>query len=232
MPRLVNSSSPSACVRLAISTTSTPPMRTAAQSPSGTCVGPKLCQQSRASRATVTVASTGAPDAGPILPPKRSGNVAPSPASKHSLTAIGSQIGPTAAPSTLRSIRWRRMVVLSDGAPPPALSAGSASTTGATLLATRRGHALRHLEELRHRLAAHGHQLLADASWPAGLLWPCRRRRSPARGSSSRAHRRRGSSARWRSTGCRPCPPSLLIRSTNARISGSVVGYICICRQS
>src|SRR3954468_21834896 len=52
MPRLVKSSRPSACVRLVISTASTPPTRTAAQSPSGTRVGPKPCQQSRASPTT------------------------------------------------------------------------------------------------------------------------------------------------------------------------------------
>src|SRR5213075_214564 len=63
MPRLVNSSSPSACVRLVISTTSTPPTRTQAQSPSGTCVGPKLCQQSCARPVDATVRVTGlAPD--------------------------------------------------------------------------------------------------------------------------------------------------------------------------
>ena len=71
------------------------------------------------------------------------------------------------APSTLRSIRWRRMLVLSDGAPPPALSAGSAITTGGRLLATAARHPARHIEELRHRLAAHRHQLLAEAAWPA-----------------------------------------------------------------
>ena len=45
-------------VRLVISTTSMPPTCTAAQSPSGTWVGPKLCQQSRFRAVTVTVAST------------------------------------------------------------------------------------------------------------------------------------------------------------------------------
>ena len=109
----------------------TPPMRTAAQSPRGTLVGPKLCQQSRFKAVTSTRASTGCPDARPILPPMRRGKLAPTPASKQSRTAIGSQIGPIAALLAPLSISWRRMLVLSEAAPPPALSAGSASTTGA-----------------------------------------------------------------------------------------------------
>jgi hypothetical protein len=54
-----------------------------------------------------------------------------------------------------------RMLVLSEGAPPPALSDGSATTTGAALKASA---ARRHLgvQELGHGLAAHGHQLLAE----------------------------------------------------------------------
>src|SRR5260370_6604498 len=108
----------------------------AEQSASGTWVGRNLCQQSRLSPITVTLASIGAPEVGPILPPKRSGNSAPSPASKQSRTAIGSQSGPSTASCASRSISRRRIVVLSDGAPPPALSAGAALTTGATLEAS------------------------------------------------------------------------------------------------
>jgi hypothetical protein len=64
------------------------------------------------------------------LPPNRSFSLPPSPASKQKRTAIGSQIGASAAPSILRSISRRRITVESDGAPPPALSEGSAITTG------------------------------------------------------------------------------------------------------
>ena len=66
----------------------------------------------------------------PTLPPNRNGSRAPSPASNASRTAIGSQIGATAAPCTPRAIRRCRKVVLSEGAPPPALSVVSAITIG------------------------------------------------------------------------------------------------------
>ena len=56
---------------------------------------------------TSTSASMGWPEVTAVLPPKRSWSFAPSPAAKQKRTAIGSQSGPTAAPSTLRSIRRR-----------------------------------------------------------------------------------------------------------------------------
>jgi hypothetical protein len=79
-------------------------MRTAAQSPTGTCVGPNLCQPSRFRPMISTSASTGWPELGAILPPNRRPIRAPRPASKQMRTAIGSQIGPRQALSTFFSI--------------------------------------------------------------------------------------------------------------------------------
>ena len=81
---------------------------------------PGIALQSR----NLTRASTGAPEPGPISPPNRSANFAPS-------TGIEADAHDDRVPDRsetgildLASIRWRRMSVLSDGAPPPALSAG------------------------------------------------------------------------------------------------------------
>ena len=164
MPRLVNSSSPVAWVRLAISTTSTPPMRTAAQSPTGTCVGPKLCQASRfrPDRPRPRHRSA-APEVGAILPPKRRpirGAETGVEAEAH-----GDRIPDRPEAGASRrccSIRCRRMSVLSDGAPPPALSAGSAITTGRSLKATPSPTPAATSNDTAARLAAQRHQLLAE----------------------------------------------------------------------
>ena len=137
MPRLVKSSSPSACVRLVISTTSTPPMRIAAQSPSGTLVGPKLCQQSAARPITVDAWHRWAGRT-----PDRSCRRSAAGRwrrARHRSTAArrrGPRSDPAPHRSALRAISSRRMLVLSEGAPPPALSEGSAITTGAALKAS------------------------------------------------------------------------------------------------
>jgi len=115
--------------RLVINTASTPPTRTAAQSPSGTRLGPKVCQQSRARHLTSTMASIGAPDAGAVLPPKRSGNCAPCPASKHRRTAMGSQIGTDCRTVELALDKVTQDVRIIGGRATPALSSGSAITT-------------------------------------------------------------------------------------------------------
>ena len=89
---------PIACARVEISTASTPPMRIDATSPSGTMAPAKVWCAFGTQRMISTSASTGGPDASAVLPPKRNGSLAPSPASNASRTAIGSQIGATAAP--------------------------------------------------------------------------------------------------------------------------------------
>ena len=116
-------------MRSEISTTSMPPKAMVAQSPRGTFASTKVWCAWRRSAVTVTSASTGGPELGAILPPKRSRSRPPSPAMKHSRTAIGSHSGPSATPVTPRSIRRRRIQVESPGAPPPGLSEGSAQTT-------------------------------------------------------------------------------------------------------
>ena len=137
MPRLVKSSSPVACVRLVISTTSTPPTRTAAQSPD---------RHLGRAEALPGVALAG-----------RSPRPRHRPAGRRSARSCRRSAARTSRRARRRSrahgdrdprsgrgrhsrpcsaIRWRRMSVLSDGAPPPALSAGSAITTGRSLKAT------------------------------------------------------------------------------------------------
>ena len=163
MPRLVKSSSPVACVRLVIRTTSTPPTRTAAQSPTGTWVGPKLCQASRL-RPMISTIGVDRLARSSARSCRRSAARSSRPARHRSRCArrSGSQIGPRQAFSTLLSIRWRRMSVLSDGAPPPALSAGSAITTGRSLKATPSPRRPPTSRRRRHGLAAQRHQLLAE----------------------------------------------------------------------
>ena len=79
---------------------------------------------------TLARASIGGPDCGPSLPPSRMSSSAPSPTSKASFTAPGSQNMPMAASFTFLSSRAFRMKVESEAAPPPALSDTSASTMG------------------------------------------------------------------------------------------------------
>ena len=67
-----------------VSTTSMPPMRTAADLPSGSRGGPwpnNACIASARTEITSTSASIGAPDSRPALPPIRNGRRAPTPAS-------------------------------------------------------------------------------------------------------------------------------------------------------
>ncbi len=66
---------------------------------------------------------------GPTLPPTRRLRRAPLPADMAMATACGSQIMPRAAFCTPRSSRARKRKVESQAAPPPGLSALSASTT-------------------------------------------------------------------------------------------------------
>ena len=78
----------------------------------------------------MTSASTGAPEVMAVLPPKRNGSVVPTPAAWQNCTATGSHSGPTQASLRPRSSSRRMTLVLSDAAPPPALSDESATTVG------------------------------------------------------------------------------------------------------
>src|SRR5436305_1770276 len=98
MPRLENRSVPMPWDRVEISTASTPPMRMDAASPMPTVAPENDWNAFGTQRMTSTLASTGGPDDFAILPPNRNGSFAPSPASNAMRTAIGSQIGATAAP--------------------------------------------------------------------------------------------------------------------------------------
>ncbi len=130
-PSWVNMSVPMAWLRSVISTMSMPLASTSAQSPIGTGASDRPVITMSGSRAlTVQSRSSGSPDSGLILPPMRIDRRAPTPASKAMRTAIGSHIGPTAALPMPRSIMRRRIKVESLAAPPPGLSAPSASTTG------------------------------------------------------------------------------------------------------
>ena len=162
MPKFENRSVPIACARVEISTASTPPMRIDATSPSGTIAPAKVWCASGTQRITSTSASTGGPENVATLPPNRNGSRAPSPASNASRTAIGSQIGATAAPCTPRAIRRCRKVVLSEGAPPPALSVVSAITIGPSGCGQRRVDRAIDVMEVRRRLLAQRDQLTAD----------------------------------------------------------------------
>ena len=210
MPRLVKSSSPVACVRLVISTTSTPPTRTAgaiahrylgrAEALPGVALEADDLDLGvdRLARASGDLAAEAQPD------PRRR-----APRRSNAARRSGSQIGPEAGDSRpCCSIRWRRMSVLSDGAPPPALSAGSAITTGRSL----KRDALRPSPRRRRTIAAwvlpRRTPVPRRASSPAHRPSSCRRRRSPARACRPRPRRRRGSNGRSRRRGCRPCPPS------------------------
>ena len=80
-------------------------------------------------------------------------------------------------------------------------------TTGAALKASAGRDAAGGVEELRHGLAAHGDHLLAEAGGQRiGLgLVAVGHDQHAARTAPARRHR--GSSARSRWRGCRPCPP-------------------------
>ena len=130
MPRPVYASGAYTCVRSEQSTTSMPStvihterpiaMRTPSR-PAWSC--------SRRIARTVAITSSGAPEESPDLPPMRSANRAPAPASSQASAAIGSHSAPTTASVIPRANIARSRLALSPGAPPPGLSAVSAKTT-------------------------------------------------------------------------------------------------------
>ena len=128
-----------------------------------------------------------------------------------------SRAAPRSDPRSGRRRRPRRCArsggagwsVLSDGAPPPALSAGSAITTGRSLKATPRPTPASTSKIRRHASCracdtSSSPSLVASAS--AFALSPSAI--TSTRRAESRPRRRRESSGRSRPTGCRPCPPS------------------------
>ena len=101
---------------------------------------------------------------------------------RHRSTAAprsGPRSGRAPRPGTSRSIRRRRIVVLSDGAPPPALSAGSAITTGLPLNASAASMPPPR-QVVGRGAAAHGHELLRRSPSPADP--PCALSPSVTRG--------------------------------------------------
>ena len=133
MPSLVKQSRLWHCERLVLTITVTPSICSAATSPIGLVplrAPPNWMNTSFSSFSTLARASIGGPDCGPSLPPSRMSSSAPSPTSKASFTAPGSQNMAMAASFTLPSSSDFRMKVESEAAPPPALSDTSASTIG------------------------------------------------------------------------------------------------------
>ena len=119
------------------------------------------------------MASTGSPVKGADFAPKRSGITAPSPATKQSCTAIGSQIVPTATPSAPRADQLAQETVASPAVPPPGLSQTSAMTTGPAGAAIARATASRLVHHRHHVPPAVGEKL---ASQPLGQRRPVLRR--------------------------------------------------------
>ena len=134
MPKLLNTSGLKACTRLLLTMMSMPLQWRQTESPQGMRIGSPCCGHfwimSSTMPFTETVRSSGSPDIGPILPPSRRSSVAPTPPDMATCTAIGSHIIATPASLIPRSSIALSMNVASLGAPPPALSARSAITTG------------------------------------------------------------------------------------------------------
>ncbi len=146
-------------------------------------IGPLWTKRPSESARTVPVTRRGAPWRSSTLPPTSMVTRWPTPAATHALTAAGSQRHATTAERAPTRTSSRRISVPSPAAPPPVLSAMSASTmgrpsaasaratasfTGSAVWMNSRAEVPRHPrqlvgEPLRHRLIAVGDHVDAEA---------------------------------------------------------------------